>query len=101
MRVKARSFAFHKLDLVYMKTYTGRMASEHGTKSDSSSVDLNDLFQFICSTNSETEKKDEPHQLARLMHHTLSWHDMERKCKMSRTDRRKLDFDRSKSHLQT
>ena len=57
MRVKACSFAFHKLDLVYMKTYTGRMASERGTKSDSSSVDLNDLFQFICSTNSKTKKK--------------------------------------------
>lgn len=37
--LKARSSPFHKLDLVYMKMYTGRMASEHGTKFDSFSAD--------------------------------------------------------------
>ena len=37
--LKARFLIFHELDLVYMKTYTGMMASELGTKSDSSSND--------------------------------------------------------------
>lgn len=87
--------------LLYMKMYTGRMASAVGTKRDSSSEDWRSISATIQNTCSNNEPRQLRSAQVQLQRHRRSSHDRATMYKMSQSYPPKLDSDTNTRHPRT
>jgi hypothetical protein len=87
--------------LRYSKTYTGKMASAIGTKTDSSTATCDLSVSGLGLFKAMNLHSDYPFDLVLYRHHRQSWHDMAMSYRTWRLDQPLLDSYTSIFHRQT